>query len=476
MRPLRNSLPLRLQDRAVTGEAGALHVALARRRVAALEISHDVTFKGVSSTGNPGGGNAGATSGAAPGVLWLDLDSVEQRWLLAGTADATVAVYDTQAAHSTEAGSTSSSPQYAALEPAAVVDRRRPSAHKFLVTCVAWYPVDTGLFVSGSFDEEVKLWDTNTLQMACRWALGAKVYSAAMSPVATAHSLIAVGSHDPTVKLCDPVSGAFSHTLTGHRDKVWSVCWSLQSEFELLSGDASGQMRLWDIRRAGCRLVFDQHCTQRKLPAPAKAAAAHLQQSSGGAQRGKKRQQQHHQQQQQRQEACAGSNGDARQVYAHEGAITCIHATANALNYVTGGTDSRVRLWDSVQHHHQLVHYPATHNRAVRARQLCTSDDGRVLFHPSGSIVQVFDFLSGQLIKELKEGHYESINACVYNPVLQQLYTGGNDGSIVAWDASAADARQDTGDDDNDGFSFGVRTAGPAVGHEDRDAWSDGSL
>jgi WD40 repeat protein len=42
------------------------------------------------------------------------------------------------------------------------VERRSPHAHKFLVSCVAWYPVDTGMFISGSFDQDVKLWDTNT--------------------------------------------------------------------------------------------------------------------------------------------------------------------------------------------------------------------------------------------------------------------------------------------------------------------------
>jgi DNA excision repair protein ERCC-8 len=30
------------------------------------------------------------------------------------------------------------------------------------VTCVVWYPVDTGLFVTGSADKQVKVWDTNT--------------------------------------------------------------------------------------------------------------------------------------------------------------------------------------------------------------------------------------------------------------------------------------------------------------------------
>jgi DNA excision repair protein ERCC-8 len=37
------------------------------------------------------------------------------------------------------------------------VERRSPEAHRYSVSCVAWYPVDTGLFVTGSFDQDVKV-------------------------------------------------------------------------------------------------------------------------------------------------------------------------------------------------------------------------------------------------------------------------------------------------------------------------------
>jgi DNA excision repair protein ERCC-8 len=33
---------------------------------------------------------------------------------------------------------------------------------------VQWYPVDTGLFVTGSYDKSVNLWDTNTRQVSER--------------------------------------------------------------------------------------------------------------------------------------------------------------------------------------------------------------------------------------------------------------------------------------------------------------------
>jgi hypothetical protein len=35
------------------------------------------------------------------------------------------------------------------LQPLVFIDRRSASAHRFLVSCVCWYPIDTGLFVTG---------------------------------------------------------------------------------------------------------------------------------------------------------------------------------------------------------------------------------------------------------------------------------------------------------------------------------------
>lgn len=47
--------------------------------------------------------------------------------------------------------------------------------------------------------------------------LPGKVYRTAMSSLATSHMLIAAGTEDVQVRLCDISSGAFSHTLSGHR-------------------------------------------------------------------------------------------------------------------------------------------------------------------------------------------------------------------------------------------------------------------
>lgn len=45
------------------------------------------------------------------------------------------------------------------------------------------------------------------------------------------------------VKLCDLASGAFTHSLVGHKEAVWALHWSLTSEWHLFTSAADGQVR-----------------------------------------------------------------------------------------------------------------------------------------------------------------------------------------------------------------------------------------
>lgn len=41
----------------------------------------------------------------------------------------------------------------------------RQDRHKYAVTSVGWYPFDTGMFVTSSYDTTIKVWDTNTMKV-----------------------------------------------------------------------------------------------------------------------------------------------------------------------------------------------------------------------------------------------------------------------------------------------------------------------
>uniref|UniRef100_A0A8R7TY21 DNA excision repair protein ERCC-8 n=1 Tax=Triticum urartu TaxID=4572 RepID=A0A8R7TY21_TRIUA len=182
----------------------------------------------------------------------LQVDLTEGRYLLSGASDGSAAVFDLKDATEYEAGF------IAKHRSILLVDRQHQHGHKFTVSKAIWYPVDTGLFVTASFDNYVKVWDTNSSQVVMDFKMPGKVYSAAMSPIATTHMLIATGSADVQVRLCDIASGAFTHTLSGHLDGIMSLEWSTSSEWILMSGGCDGAIRFWDIRRAGCFLVLDQ--------------------------------------------------------------------------------------------------------------------------------------------------------------------------------------------------------------------------
>ena len=103
-------------------------------------------------------------------------------------------------------------------------------------------------------------------------------------------------------------------------------------------------MRLWDIRTYNCLHVFDQHQTQKpgkKRPRGAVDTAADLQANTAQA-----------------------------RARAHAGTITCVQPTEDGLHWVSAGTDSRMRLWDTRWHRNLLVNYPGAFNRSLKVSML----------------------------------------------------------------------------------------------------------
>ncbi|KAF8058843.1 ATCSA-1 [Scenedesmus sp. PABB004] len=314
----------------------------------------------------------------AGGIRWMDLDGVEQRYLLTGAADSTIEAFDvlaTQAADAADAGASR------ALRPLFTIARGQPAAHRYQVTSLCWYAVDTGLFVSGSADCEVKVWDTNALAVACAFGCPGKVQALGMSAVASAHALVAVGTKKPGVMLADVVSGAFVHTLDGHASGACAVCWSPSNQHHLLTGDAAGEVRLWDVRRSGCRALLSMHATQRAPRAAHGAAAA-------GAKR-KAREPSYAQRQAGRARAAAAAPRARSRTRAPKGAFP---------------------------------------------KRLAATPDGRHAFSPRGDDVQVFDVQSGAEVALLSQGHYDAVTACAYSPRTGQLWSAGADGAVLAWE------------------------------------------
>ncbi|GAB2293845.1 WD repeat-containing protein ATCSA-1 [Dionaea muscipula] len=388
----------------------------------------------------------------------LQVDLTEGRYLLSGASDGSAAVFDIQCASEFEVGSV-----IARHKNIFVVDKQHQQGHKYAVSSAIWYPVDTGIFVTGSYDHFINVWDTNTTQVVMNFKMPGKVYKTAMSSLSTSHMLIAAGTEDVQVRLCDIASGAFAHTLSGHRDGVMAVEWSKSSEWVLITGGCDGAIRFWDIRRAGCFLLLDQSKSQlgRRAPLLSRASSNKASTSkvnnrglsamSRGQQKkvlgngtkqsttGKMRMQAMGSVTQRLHPGMLSSQDRAT---AHYGAVTGLKVTDDGTYLVSAGSDSRLRLWDMESGCNTLVNFETVRLQTSKAIQIAVTQDSSLVFLPCMTAVMAFDTWTGHTSMSFR-GHYECVNCCWFNADDQELYTGGNDRQILVWSPSQMISRED---------------------------------
>ncbi|XP_061527874.1 DNA excision repair protein ERCC-8 isoform X1 [Phycodurus eques] len=345
-----------------------LRRAEATRRVLSLQLNADRDMERIH----------------ANGVNTVDIEVIEGKYMLSGGADGVIVIYDLE--------NFSGKPQYT-CKAVSTIGRSSKYAHKFSVETVQWYPYDTGMFVSSSFDKTMRVWDTETLKPAEVFEFEGNVYSHHLSPIARKHSLIAVGTNNPKIQLCDLKSGSKIHVLQGHRAEVLSVRWSPRYEHILATASADSKVRVWDVRRASsCLFTLDQHNGDKS-----KAASEAVN-------------------------------------TAHNGRVNGLCFTSDGLYLLTSGTDDRMRLWNSATGENTLVNYGKISNKSRKRRQFTVSQgcSPEFVFVPCGSSVAVYGLHTGDLVTMLR-GHYNHVDCCEFHPDHQELYSAGKDGNILAW-------------------------------------------
>eukprot|EP01103_Thecamoeba_quadrilineata_P014782 TRINITY_DN448_c2_g1_i2.p1 TRINITY_DN448_c2_g1~~TRINITY_DN448_c2_g1_i2.p1 ORF type:complete len:471 (-),score=101.38 TRINITY_DN448_c2_g1_i2:540-1952(-) len=397
-------------------------------------------------------------NGHSSPITCLDIDLAELKYLLSSGLDSRVSLFDlTEGEELTKR----------TIKPIFTLD----NAHEFCVSAVQWYPVDTGTFFTASYDKTVKVWDTNSLQIYSKFTFAEKVYSIAMSPIATTHSFLAVATKEQSLRLCDLRSGSTSHSLFGHREAIFTTRWSPFNEFELVTGGQDGTLRQWDVRTsASCLLCFDQHLSnfavqsQQNLPTPtptpyfsstqlpsfssssssSSAASVSPSPSRGRAlpQRGRGSGTRRGAIRTTTPSRALPNNFTPQKRHlavatAHDGSVLDASYTPDGRFLVSLGSDKKLRLWNTHTGANQLVNYgmlsSSRRSSVMTSKKISISRNGKVVFVPCGTVLRSYHLLTGEEAMPPFTGHYEPINCSIFHPANEMLFTAASDKQILVW-------------------------------------------
>ncbi|GMF49410.1 unnamed protein product [Phytophthora fragariaefolia] len=448
-------------------------------------------------------------------VWGVSLDPVDQRFLLVGTSQSQLLLFDLQSLDLADfPGNPNPFNTTNILKPVCVVGAKTENAQtlQFGISMVDWYPVDAGLCISSSLDEYVKIWDSETFSCVSTLPLRSKVFGAKFSPVATSHALIAAATSKGEVRLVDMESGATAHSLIGHKDEVWTLEWSPANEFLLASGSRNGEIRLWDIRKSGataCLLCLNRdgrasvpgrsslytNVKREKPISLAVAANSRKRRRIGGAseahardlERARSRVENHLEKmkttvnQQKRNDPHAAASSSL--AVAHQGGVTSLVFCPDGRFLLSNGVDEKLRLWNATTGEHQFMNYEGvkrTQPRASRNVQMAVVQEAAawestLVCVPNGEEGGLSSYhVFGDSGKPLgcATAHYQQVTACVYRKATRELYSAGEDGLIMKWKPPPVELYPEMVDDGGE-ESTRSNVTGLGAAIDDEDAWSD---
>lgn len=355
----------------------------------------------------------------------LALESVDYRFLLSGSGDSSIKLWDlhqqekvrqenevdaklNKVHHPSKFDTFDYDNPVTTFANVAIMPARE--FHKFGISALQWWPFDTGLFVSASFDHTVKVWDTNELVPVYSFNLNNRVYSI---DVCGETSLIATASDQPFIRLLDMRSTSSAHTLRGHKGKTLSVKWHPINENLLASGGYDGEVRIWDIRRSKnllCRLDM---------------LATNTWKSSSGPE----------------------ANLTQQSVKAHLGPVNGLVWDESGTSLFTAGNDDKIRVWDMVSTPYppvnKLINFgPLTRNKYPQTTPILLNPNGEtelqyLLFPSESGEVLIFRTIDGKLVNRLIRRGTKNVgrtcSMCNGGPFTATYYCGTIDGEILCW-------------------------------------------
>ncbi|MEO3823707.1 TIR domain-containing protein [Actinomadura sp. B10D3] len=231
-------------------------------------------------------------------------------------------------------------------------------------------------------------------------------------------SVVAIGSEDGGVLVCDAVTGTPLRALQGHTDRAYAVAFDTAGNV-LASGSADGTVRLWDLATGHGTHTLPVHPDGVWPVVVGGRSEAGNDLVAAGAADGTVR----------IWDVVSGVR--LHELAGHTAPVyTAVFDPAGSL-MVTGDSGGTLRVWDLATG--ALLRELTGHRGAVF----------RAVFHPDGSllaagdeagVVRLWDIRTGEIGQELL-GHTGRVYAIAFHPDGTLLVTGDTDGSVRLWEA-----------------------------------------
>jgi WD40 repeat protein/3',5'-cyclic AMP phosphodiesterase CpdA len=273
------------------------------------------------------------------------------------------------------------------------------------------YSADGGILAIGSDDGGVLLCDTTSgLPLRTLHGHRDRVYATVFGHRA---AILVTGSSDGTVGLWDPTSGRRRQRLEGHRDWVWPM--ELSPDDTLLAtGDSTGTVRLWEVADGRLRHGLAGHAervwTAQFQPGGPLLATG----DDSGALR-----------------LWDTADGQpAGELSGHGGAVYRVAFSPDGELLASSDHAGMVRIWDVERR--TVRHELAGHHRSVYTIAFSPAGDLLVTGDTAGA-VRLWDPATGRGRGRLV-GHTGAVYWAAFSPDGSQLAIGGSEEAVTLWD------------------------------------------
>lgn len=354
-------------------------------------------------------------------VNWLSIDGQAEQFMLSAGADSSIHMWDLNQTKNREIDVTLRQgihqDSIQDIQEIGTIDRGKTKGHGFGVSVIQWWPFDNGMFISGSFDGSIKVWDTDSLSEAYNFSMDVRVYNLDICTVPGSAGLVATACDHPFVRLIDLRSTSSAHTLVGHSGKVICAKWSPTSEYILATGGSDGGLRVWDIRQSNaCLYELDLNRTDLEFRPQGAGFTRSIESLHTKYQRPK----------------------------AHRGAINSVMWSPKGDYLISSGNDDKIKVWSLYPtggrcmaiNFGPLVRNKYSQTLGPCMTPVCQSEQPVIMVPSDNGEILMLNASDGTLVKRLVRGRNIARSTCIVGQGARSFryYSGSLDGTISVWE------------------------------------------